>query len=285
MAAAEADAQFAGLRFPCLDPRRCHRAKTGISGRHHRRPDAFQPVRAVVRTDLGQRVVRDRMPVGALPQSGVRRRGSAGQHRAAEARSKHLRDRNDAARRHRDFARHGFGGRRWIADGIVAAAEGAKAAHRPRHPQGHHARHEDGAADHQDGCRSEHGRSLSVFAKRQAESDHRAVAVLFRRRQSLGPRDRAVRDAERAVSISRARGSPAGARTGCRPVRGSGNPPAARAAVRRRELHDGARGGRAQRQPPDREHVGAHDGVWRRRRAGGDDAAESREHQAVVCTV
>src|SRR5207253_3683655 len=64
----EADASRAGLRLPRIDPRRCHRAKARLSGRHHRGPDPFQPVRAIVRADLGPGLVRDRMPVGPLPQ-------------------------------------------------------------------------------------------------------------------------------------------------------------------------------------------------------------------------
>jgi hypothetical protein len=46
-----------------------------------------------------------------------------------------------------------------------------------------------------------------------------------------------LRDAERTVSISRPRGPPAGPRTGGRPVRGPGNPPAARSAIPRRDIH------------------------------------------------
>ena len=45
----------------------------------------------------------------------------------------------------------------------------------------HQARHEDLAANREDGCRPAHGRPLSVFAEREAEGDHRAVALVCRR--------------------------------------------------------------------------------------------------------
>ena len=70
---------------------------------------------------------------------------------------------------------------------------------------------------------------------------------------------------------------------GRRAVRRPGNSPAAWAPVRRGRLFHRTRGGRAQRQPPHREHVGAHDRVWsRRQRAGRDHAAEPREHQGFL---
>ena len=48
---------------------------------------------------------------------------------------------------------------------------------------------------------------------------------------------------------------------------------------------DRTRGGCPERQPSHREHVGADHRVRRRRCAGGDDAAQPCEHQAVVCAV
>ena len=142
----EADAPRPGLRFPCLDPRRRDRAEARISGRHHRRPDPFQPVRAVVRADLGPGLVRDRMPVRALSQPRLRGRGSPGQHRKAEAGPDHLRDRHDQARRHRNSARHRFGRRRWLGNRAAPAARRTQAARRSSYPRRSQGRHEDRAA-------------------------------------------------------------------------------------------------------------------------------------------
>ena len=182
----EADAPRAGLRLPRLDPRRCDRAEAGISGRHHRRPDPFQPVRAVVRADLGPGLVRDRMPVRALSQSRLRGRGSSGQHRKAEAGPNHLRDRHDQARRHRDFARHRFGRRRWFGDRASPAARRTEAARRSRHSRRSQGRHEDRPPDRENGFRPEHGRPLSVFAGRKAEGDHRTFGRIIRRNSIPG---------------------------------------------------------------------------------------------------
>jgi len=67
--------------------------KLVVSGRHHRGTDSFQPVRAAVRTGLGPGLVRDRLSLGALPQSGFEGEEGPGQYRKAEARPNHLRDR------------------------------------------------------------------------------------------------------------------------------------------------------------------------------------------------
>ena len=142
----EADASRAGLRLPRLDPRRCDRAKARLSGRHHRGPDPFQPVRAAVRADLGPGLVRDRMPVGALPQPRLRGRGGAGQYRKAEAGREDLRDRHDQARRHRDLARHRIGRRRWVGNRAAPAARRTEAARRSRHSRRPQGRHEDSLA-------------------------------------------------------------------------------------------------------------------------------------------
>ena len=71
--------------------------------------------------------------------------------------------------------------------------------------------------------------------------------------------------------------------TGGRLVRRSGNPAARRAAVRRRKLRARARSGGAQRQPAHREPVGAHHRLCPAERPpGGDDAAQSRQHQGLA---
>ena len=165
----------------------------------------------------------------------------------------------------------------WRCDGngIKPAAWRTEAARRSRHSRRPQGRHEDASPDGQNGFRPAHGRPLSVFARAEAEGHHRTLGVLFAGAEPLGPGDHSHGDAERAVSVPRPRGQAADPWTGGRAVRRSGNPPAARAVIRRRELHDRARGGRAQRQPPHRERVGAHDGVRRRRQPGRDHAART----------
>ena len=211
--------------------------KLGFQGGTIEGPTHFSQFAPSVRADLGPGLVRDRMPVRALSQPRLRGRGSPGQHRKAEAGPNHLRDRHDQARRHRDLARHRIGRRQWYGNRASPAARRTEAARRSRHSRRSQGRHEDRPANRENGFRPEHGRSLSVFAGREAEGDHRTFGVLFAGTQSLGPGHHSHGDAERAVSIPRPRGPAAGPRTGGRIVRGSGNPPAARPAIRRRELH------------------------------------------------
>ena len=203
--------------------------KLGFQGGTIEGPTHFSQFAPLVRADLGPGLVRDRMPVRALPQPRLRGRGSSGQHRKAEAGPNHLRDRHDQARRHRDLARHRVGRRRWDGNRASPAARRTKAARRSRHSRRSQGRHEDRPANRENGFRPAHGRPLSVFAGREAEGDHRTFGVLFAGTQSLGTGHHPHGDAERAVSIPRPRGPAADPRTGGRAVRRSGNPPAARA--------------------------------------------------------
>ncbi len=186
VAPAAPDAAGAGLRRARLDPRRCHRAEARLQGRHHRGPDAFQPVRPARRAAVGTGLVRDRLPLRALPQRLLRRRGGAGDPVEAAARHEPVPDPDGQARRHRGAARHGLGRRTARGDRARGAPRRAQAARRSRDP----ARREGGAdqqtADGADGVRPEHGRPLSVLAAAEARRHHRELAVLFRRRQSVG---------------------------------------------------------------------------------------------------
>ena len=78
------------------------------------------------------------------------------------------------------------------------------------------------------------------------------------------------------------RGPPADQGPGRRAVRRSGNPAAARAAVRRRGVSNRARSGGLERQPPDRKPVGADHGVWVGWCGGRDHAAQPRQHQGFL---
>ena len=118
-------------------------------------------------------------------------------------------------------------GRRRAADRAGPAADRAEAAGRSGDPARRQGRHEDRAPDRPDGFRPEHGRALSVLARRQTQGDHRAEPVYYpqRRRQSLGTADHPDRDAQRAVSVSRRRriACRSGARrSACSPIRKSG---------------------------------------------------------------
>ncbi len=86
--------------------------KLGFQGGTIEGPTHFSQFAPLVRADLGPGLVRDRLPVRALPQPRLRGRGSAGPYREAEAGRDRLRDRHGQARRHRDVARHRVGRRR-----------------------------------------------------------------------------------------------------------------------------------------------------------------------------
>ena len=205
------------------------------------------------------------MHLGALSQRGLCRRRGAGDRRQAQGRREPGRHPHGEARRHRGLARDRLGRAAGGADRArPALARRAETVCRPGDPARRQGRHEDAAADGAHGLRSEHGRALSVLAARQAQGDHRAVRVLragTRSGKQMGTRDHPVRDAERAVPVFLAAGPAADQGPGGRAVRRPGDPAPCRPAVRRRELRSRARSGRAQRQPPDRERVGAHHGL------------------------
>ena len=106
-AVAAPDAGDAAIRQSHVDSRRCDRAQARLQGRHDRRSDAFQPVRAAVRGRVGTAVAGAGLPFRALPQRVLRRREGAGlsDEAAPQARSR-THDLDAARRRHRDPARH-----------------------------------------------------------------------------------------------------------------------------------------------------------------------------------
>ena len=80
----------------------------------------------------------------------------------------------------------GFGRRSPCSDRAGDAPDRAQAARRSRDPARREGGADEQAAGGADGVRPEHGRPLSVLAAAEARGHHRELALLFRRRQSVG---------------------------------------------------------------------------------------------------
>ena len=133
----QTDAPRPDLRLPRVDSRRRYCAEnSGFQGGAIEGPTHFSQFAPLLRTYLGQRLVRNRMlspRIIAIPPSRAKTlQANIEKPKPSETAS---RDRHDQARRHRDFTRHRVGRRGRNRNGsALAAARRIEAAYRSRHP-------------------------------------------------------------------------------------------------------------------------------------------------------
>ena len=143
--------------------------KLGFQGGTIEGPTHFSQFAPLCERLLGQGLVRDRLPVGALPQSRLRGRRGAGERRDAEAGRAHLHYRHDEASDGTEILRGTASvGRDVTETALSLRLKELKPLTDPVILNRHQGRHEDDATDRDDGRRPAHGRPLSVLAGRRS---------------------------------------------------------------------------------------------------------------------